>query len=75
MDLPWDSSIVTNKIQSDEAATNVNTIKDMLVGLSGFQEGKEGFALHLEMAEKCVKIFQDRKLLDVGSVEQVCFLA
>ncbi|KKY13716.1 putative sec1 family superfamily [Phaeomoniella chlamydospora] len=54
----------------DEAATNVNTIKDMLVGLSGFQEGKEGFALHLEMAEKCVKIFQDRKLLDVGSVEQ-----
>ena len=47
----------------------------MLVGLSGFQEGKEGFALHLEMAEKCVKLFQDHKLLDIGSLEQVTFCA
>ena len=49
----------------------MNAIKDMLVGLSGFQEGKEGFALHLEMAEKCVKYFQDHRLLDIGSLEQV----
>jgi hypothetical protein len=43
----------------------------MLAGLPEFQEGKEAFSLHLDMAEKCVKIFQDHKLLDVGSVEQV----
>ena len=43
----------------------------MIAGLPQFQEGKEAFALHLDLAEKCVKVFQDHKLLDVGSVEQV----
>ena len=43
----------------------------MLAGLPEFQEGKERFGLHLDMAEKCVKVFQDHKLLDVASVEQV----
>ena len=56
--------------ETEGSTTSVNAIKDMLVGLSGFQEGKEGFALHLEMAEKCVKIFQERKLMDVGAAEQ-----
>ena len=49
---------------------NVNTIKDMLAGLPEFQEGKEAFSLHIDMAEKCAKLFQDRKLLDLTSVEQ-----
>lgn len=52
------------------APVNVNTIKDMLAGLSEFQEGKEAFSLHIDMAEKCAKLFQDRKLLDLTSVEQ-----
>jgi len=56
---------------SDGAKASVNTIKDMLAGLPEFQEGKERFGLHLDMAGKCVKVFQDHKLLDVGSVEQV----
>ena len=43
----------------------------MLAGLPEYQEGKERFGLHLDMAGKCVKVFQDHKLLDVGSVEQV----
>ena len=49
---------------------SVNTIKDMLAGLPQYQEGKEAFGLHLDMAEKCVNKFQETKLLDVGSVEQ-----
>jgi syntaxin-binding protein 1 len=50
--------------------TSVNDIKDMLAGLPQFQEGKEAFSLHLEMAEKCVNIFQNHKLPDIASVEQ-----
>lgn len=49
---------------------SVNTIKDMLAGLPEFQEGKEAFSLHIDMAEKCAKMFQERKLLDLTSVEQ-----
>ena len=57
--------------ESDSGApVSVNTIKDMLAGLPQFQEGKEAFALHLDLAEKLVKIFQERKLLDLASVEQ-----
>lgn len=43
----------------------------MLAGLPEFQEGKEAYSLHLTMAEKCMKIFQEQKLLDVAAVEQV----
>jgi len=42
----------------------------MLAGLPEFQEGKEAFGLHIDMAERCAKIFADHKLLDVVSVEQ-----
>lgn len=49
---------------------SVNTIKDMLAGLPEFQEGKEAFSLHIDMAEKCAKLFQDHKILDLSSVEQ-----
>ena len=54
----------------DTTKISVNTIKDMLAGLPQFQEGKEAFSLHLEMAEKCVAIFQSHKLPDIASVEQ-----
>lgn len=56
--------------EDDGAKVSVNTIKDMLAGLPQFQEGKEAFALHLDMAEKCVAIFQSHKLPDIASVEQ-----
>lgn len=49
----------------------VSTIKDMLAGLSDFQEGKNAYTLHLNMAQECMKYFQERKLLEVSSVEQV----
>ena len=63
--------LANDRCDSDGAKASVNTIKDMLAGLPEFQEGKERFGLHLDMAGKCVKVFQDHKLLDVGSVEQV----
>lgn len=55
---------------TDGQPASINTIKDMLAGLPEFQEGKEAFSLHIDMAEKCAKIFADHKLLDVVSVEQ-----
>ncbi|EXJ78628.1 hypothetical protein A1O1_09029 [Capronia coronata CBS 617.96] len=55
---------------NDGQPASINTIKDMLAGLPEFQEGKEAFSLHIDMAEKCAKIFADRKLLDVVSLEQ-----
>jgi syntaxin-binding protein 1 len=42
----------------------------MLGGLTEFQEGKDAYALHLTMAEECMKFFQSRKLLEVSSIEQ-----
>lgn len=45
-------------------------IKDMLAGLTDFQEGKNAYTLHLNMAQECMKHFQERKLLEVSSVEQ-----
>ncbi|KAJ5619929.1 hypothetical protein N7510_003913 [Penicillium lagena] len=54
----------------DQNSANVNTIKDMLAGLTEFQEGKNAYTLHLNMADECMKLFQDRKLLEVSSIEQ-----
>lgn len=56
---------------SSDASANVNTIKHMLAGLSEFQEGKNSYTLHLNMAQECMKIFQNHKLIDISAVEQV----
>ncbi|RMD39814.1 hypothetical protein DV735_g5312, partial [Chaetothyriales sp. CBS 134920] len=53
-----------------DGPVSVNTIKDMIAGLPEFQEGKEAFSLHIDMAERCARLFQERKLLDITSVEQ-----
>lgn len=50
----------------------MNTIKDMLAGLTEFQQGREAYTLHLNMAQECMKHFQEHKLIEVSSVEQ-CF--
>jgi syntaxin-binding protein 1 len=55
---------------SEADATSLNAIKDMLAGLPQFQELKEAYSLHLNMAQECMNIFQHRKLPDIASVEQ-----
>lgn len=42
----------------------------MIAGLTEFQEGRDAYTLHLNMAQECMQHFQDRKLLEVSSVEQ-----
>ncbi|OQD93943.1 hypothetical protein PENSOL_c029G06802 [Penicillium solitum] len=54
----------------DNDKSNVNTIKDMLGGLTEFQQGKDAYTLHLNMAQECMNYFQSRKLLEVSSTEQ-----
>ncbi|RDW69723.1 Sec1-like protein [Coleophoma cylindrospora] len=55
---------------SEGDATSLNAIKDMLAGLPQFQEMKEAYSLHLNMAQECMNIFQRNKLPDIASVEQ-----
>ena len=50
--------------------SSLNNIKDMLAGLPQYQEGKEAFSLHLNMASDAMAIFQKRKLAEIASVEQ-----
>ncbi|KAK2848500.1 hypothetical protein FQN49_005664 [Arthroderma sp. PD_2] len=50
--------------------TSVNTVKDMLAGLSDFQEGKNAYTLHLNMAQETMRLFQERNLADIATVEQ-----
>ncbi|KAL9135469.1 MAG: hypothetical protein Q9175_003335 [Cornicularia normoerica] len=53
-----------------ENPSSLNNIKDMLAGLPQFQEGKEAFSLHLNMASDAMNVFQKRRLADIASVEQ-----
>ena len=50
--------------------SSLNNIKDMLAGLPQYQEGKEAFSLHLNMASDAMAVFQKRKLAEIASVEQ-----
>lgn len=49
---------------------SLNNIKDMLAGLPQYQEGKDAFSLHLNMASDAMNIFQHRKLGELASIEQ-----
>ena len=44
----------------------------MIAGLPHFQEGKELYSLHLNMAEELMKMFNQCRLADIATVEQVC---
>lgn len=66
-----DNPNFTNKA-GDEGGNSLNAIKDMLAGLPQFQEMKEAYALHLGMAQECMNRFQNWKLGELSTVEQVC---
>ena len=53
---------------SEADATSLNAIKDMLAGLPQFQEMKEAYSLHLNMAQECMNIFQHHKLPDIPHI-------
>ncbi|KAF2671845.1 Sec1 family protein [Microthyrium microscopicum] len=55
---------------NESDTTNLNAIKDMLAGLPQFQEMKEAYSLHLNMAQDCMNIFQEHKLSDLSALEQ-----
>lgn len=55
-----------------EGAANLNDMKDMLANLPQYQEQREKFSLHLNMAEQCMGLFEKDKLPLVAKVEQDC---
>jgi syntaxin-binding protein 1 len=56
---------------SNADTTNINTIKTMLAGLPQFQEMKESYSLHLNMATTSMDIFQKHQLSELASLEQI----
>ncbi|KAI0060698.1 Sec1-like snare protein [Artomyces pyxidatus] len=67
-----------NKFMTDnagfkgEGAATLNDMKDMLASLPQYQEQREKFSLHLNMAQECMDIFARDKLPVVATVEQNC---
>ncbi|KAH7914602.1 Sec1-like protein [Hygrophoropsis aurantiaca] len=55
-----------------EGAASLNDMKDMLASLPQYQEQREKFSLHLNMAQDCMNIFEKDKLSLVANVEQCC---
>ncbi|PCH36386.1 Sec1-like snare protein [Wolfiporia cocos MD-104 SS10] len=55
-----------------EGAANLNDMKDMLASLPQYQEQREKFSLHLNMAQDCMDIFEKARLTEVATVEQNC---
>jgi len=58
-------------LMAREKATSLNDMRDMLATLPQFQEMRDQFSLHLNMAEKCMELFEEKKLLSIGLIEQV----
>ena len=56
---------------SNADTTNINTIKTMLAGLPQFQEMKEAYSLHLNMATASMDFFQKLGLSELASLEQI----
>ncbi|KAF7795046.1 hypothetical protein EIP86_006190 [Pleurotus ostreatoroseus] len=55
-----------------EGAASLNDMKDMLANLPQYQEQREKFSLHLNMAQECMAIFEKDKLPSIAAVEQNC---
>ncbi|CCF33574.1 Sec1 family protein [Colletotrichum higginsianum] len=57
-------------VNENQDTTSLNAIRDMLAGLPQFQEMKEAYSLHLNMAQEAMNIFEKHKLPDIASIEQ-----
>ncbi|KAI0718834.1 Sec1-like protein [Fomitopsis betulina] len=55
-----------------DGAASLNDMKDMLANLPQYQEQREKFSLHLNMAQECMALFESAKLTNVATVEQNC---
>ncbi|KAG6902573.1 hypothetical protein C0995_014579 [Termitomyces sp. Mi166 len=61
-----------NAVFKGEGAASLNDMKEMLANLPQYQEQREKFSLHLNMAQECMAIFERNKLPLVANVEQCC---
>ncbi|EPQ56577.1 Sec1-like snare protein [Gloeophyllum trabeum ATCC 11539] len=61
-----------NGVFQGEGAASLTDMKDMLANLPQYQEQREKFSLHLNMAQECMAIFEKDKLPAVANVEQCC---
>ncbi|KAH9479547.1 Protein transport protein sec1 [Psilocybe cubensis] len=61
-----------NAVFKGEGAANLNDMKDMLANLPQYQEQREKFSLHLNMAQDCMALFEKEKLSEIANVEQSC---
>ncbi|KAK2463590.1 hypothetical protein APHAL10511_004341 [Amanita phalloides] len=64
--------LTDNAVFKGEGAANLNDMKEMLANLPQYQEQREKFSLHLNMAQDCMAIFERDKLPVIGNVEQCC---
>lgn len=64
--------LTDNAVFKGEGAANLNDMKEMLANLPQYQEQREKFSLHLNMAQECMAIFERDKLPLIGNVEQCC---
>ncbi|PFH51850.1 hypothetical protein AMATHDRAFT_84920 [Amanita thiersii Skay4041] len=64
--------LADNTVFKGEGAASLNDMKEMLASLPQYQEQREKFSLHLNMAQECMGIFERDKLSLVGNVEQCC---
>ncbi|EJU03633.1 Sec1-like protein [Dacryopinax primogenitus] len=53
-------------------ATSLNDMKDMLASLPQYQEQRERFSTHLNIAQECMALFERKKLPLTANVEQCC---
>ncbi|KAF7970947.1 hypothetical protein HWV62_22523 [Athelia sp. TMB] len=68
----FNTFIQENAVFKGDNAANLNDMKDMLANLPQYQEQREKFSLHLNVAESCMNIFEHDKLPLVANVEQNC---
>lgn len=64
--------LADNAVFKGEGAANLNDMREMLANLPQYQEQREKFSLHLNMAQECMDIFERDKLSMIGNVEQCC---
>ncbi|CAJ0836893.1 2377_t:CDS:10 [Entrophospora sp. SA101] len=55
-----------------DKAANLNDMKKMMATLPQFQNMKEKFSVHLNIAQECMSIFENEILAETATIEQNC---
>ena len=64
------TAAATSSSSAKKDVKDLRELKELLSSVPQFQELKSKFSVHINIAQECMAVFNEKKLAQVGEIEQ-----